>query len=64
MTKHQMVKWILIFCLVLSCGIFISLFQETKYEVETVAVTGTSLESWSIEDSVLNGAPLEEKKSI
>lgn len=64
MTKHQKIKWILIFCLVMSCGIFLSLFCKTKYEVETVTVTGTSLESWSIEDSVLNGAPLKEKKSI
>lgn len=60
-------KWIpaaLGCCMVAAVVLFALLSKDRRYETQELPETAESLDSWSMETSVLNGQPLKEDKSI
>jgi len=58
------IKLIVSLAFVVACAVFISLFLDSAIKIDQQSKVYSSLDSWNIQNSALNGAPLNEEKSI
>ena len=62
--KKTTVSKVLLAGVVLSVILFYMLYQNSQYKVENIDAKADPSEEWSIDKSILNGAPLDELKTI
>ncbi len=62
--KNSIVSGIVLVLIVISVIVFYMLYKGSQYEVADIPVTQEGLEEWTLENSELNGAPLNEYKVI